>query len=302
MGDGWSLFLLSTSMFIGCYLSGLVPVSLKLTEDKMNIVSIFGAGLLVGTALTVIIPEGVSTLYMSRLEAAHTEHHLDLPTKDHHHEAHHFDDPHALIGITLVAGFVFMLLVDQCSKGGRSTEELLPQPNGVGRRARPGTATLGLVVHAAADGIALGAAATTTRAEIEMIVFLAIMLHKAPAAFALVTFLLHEGLDKATIKRHLLLFSAAAPILALTTFFGISQNTKESMASLNATGIAMLFSAGTFLYVATVHVLPELAASKASHAHHLTEMSDTSGFSRKELVILVFGAMMPSFLSFGHHH
>ena len=40
------------------------------------------------------------------------------------------------------------------------------------------TATLGLVVHAAADGIALGAAATTNQTDVEMIVFLAIMLHK----------------------------------------------------------------------------------------------------------------------------
>lgn len=42
------------------------------------------------------------------------------------------------------------------------------------------TATLGLVVHAAVDGVALGAAATTTHTETEMIVFLAIMLHKVP--------------------------------------------------------------------------------------------------------------------------
>lgn len=40
------------------------------------------------------------------------------------------------------------------------------------------TATLGLVVHAAADGVALGAAATTSQADVEIIVFLAIMLHK----------------------------------------------------------------------------------------------------------------------------
>lgn len=40
------------------------------------------------------------------------------------------------------------------------------------------TATLGLVVHAAVDGIALGAAATTDHTEVEIIVFLAIMLHK----------------------------------------------------------------------------------------------------------------------------
>ena len=40
------------------------------------------------------------------------------------------------------------------------------------------TATLGLVVHAAADGIALGAASATSRFNIELIVFMAIMLHK----------------------------------------------------------------------------------------------------------------------------
>lgn len=61
---------------------------------------------------------------------------------------------------------------------------------------RNSTATIGLVVHAAADGVALGAAATTSHHDVEMIVFLAIMLHKAPAAFGLVSFLLHEGIDR----------------------------------------------------------------------------------------------------------
>lgn len=75
-------------------------------------------------------------------------------------------DPHSLIGISLILGFVFMLLVDQCSAR-RS-----------GGRERSVTATLGLVVHAAADGVALGAAATTSQADVELIVFLAIMLHK----------------------------------------------------------------------------------------------------------------------------
>lgn len=85
------------------------------------------------------------------------------------------------------------------------------------------TATVGLVVHAAADGIALGAASTTTHADIQMIVFLAIMLHKAPAAFGLVTFLLHEGLEKTRIRKHLLIFSLAAPLAAIVTYFGINQ-------------------------------------------------------------------------------
>jgi zinc transporter ZupT len=51
-----------------------------------------------------------------------------------------------------------------------------------------------------------------------MIVFLAIMLHKAPAAFGLVTFLLHEGLDRNRAKKHLLIFSVSAPTMALVTF------------------------------------------------------------------------------------
>ena len=47
-------------------------------------------------------------------------------------------------------------------------------------------------MHAAADGVALGAATLTDKADIEFIIFLAIMLHKAPAAFGLTSFLLHE--------------------------------------------------------------------------------------------------------------
>jgi len=49
--------------------------------------------------------------------------------------------------------------------------------NNAGSRLRI-TATLGLVVHAAADGIALGAAASTSHSDVTMIVFVAIMLHK----------------------------------------------------------------------------------------------------------------------------
>lgn len=87
-----------------------------------------------------------------------------------------------------------------------------------------------------ADGIALGAAATTSHADVEMVVFLAIILHKAPAAFALVTFLLHEGLDKARAKRHLLMFSLSAPTASFITYFGISASAKEALSDYNATG------------------------------------------------------------------
>ena len=46
------------------------------------------------------------------------------------------------------------------------------------QKSKGHTATIGLVVHAAADGIALGAAASTQRQDLQLIVFFAIMLHK----------------------------------------------------------------------------------------------------------------------------
>ncbi len=47
-------------------------------------------------------------------------------------------------------------------------------------------------VCVAADGLALGAAAGLSKADVEFIIFLAIMLHKAPAAFGFTSFLIHE--------------------------------------------------------------------------------------------------------------
>ena len=58
----------------------------------------------------------------------------------------------------------------------------------------------------------------------ELIVFLAIMLHKAPAAFGLVTFLMHEGVERTKIRKHLLTFAFAAPTLALTTYILLVMN------------------------------------------------------------------------------
>lgn len=113
---------------------------------------------------------------------------------------------------------------------------------------------------------------------------------QAPAAFGLVTFLLHEGLDRNRVRRHLAIFSLAAPVMAIITYFGISQEGKQDMSTMNATALAMLFSAGTFLYVATVHVLPEVTKDSQN------------GFSRKETIVLIVGIMLPLLLTSGHHH
>lgn len=68
------------------------------------------------------------------------------------------------------------------------------------------------------------------------------------------------------------------------------QEGKETLHSVNATGIAMLFSAGTFLYVATVHVLPELTSRVGGT------------FKPNQLFALILGTILPVLLTQGHHH
>uniref|UniRef100_A0A673A0M5 Zinc transporter ZIP9 n=1 Tax=Sphaeramia orbicularis TaxID=375764 RepID=A0A673A0M5_9TELE len=188
MDGGLTITLISVAMFIGCFLLGFIPLLFRLSEY----ITILGAGLLCGTALSIIIPEGVGLIVESLTARSPIS-----------------------IGIT---------------------------------------ATLGLVIHAAADGFALGAAVATSEVTVQVIVFLAVILHKAPAAFGLVSFLMHSGLEKKYIQGHLLAFSAAAPIVAIITYFILHAH--------SSTGMGMLFSAGTFLYVATVHVLPEISSSR----------------------------------------
>lgn len=289
------VLVLSVVMLLGSYLAGSIPLFISMSEEKLQLVSVMGAGLLVGTALSVIIPEGMQTLQLAYTQSA-AAHGTEETGHAHKHEENPV--PH-IIGVSLVLGFIFQLIVDQVATAVSASRDV---EGGRGRGAVSWTATLGLVVHAAADGVALGAAATTNQTDVEIIVFLAIMLHKAPASFGLVTYLLHEGLERGRVRKHLLVFSLAAPVLAVLTYLLLTLHGQGNLNTLAATGTAMLFSAGTFLYVATVHVLPEVTNVGHGHSHGGGGGGDKAGFSKAELVMLVLGAVLPLFLTMGHHH
>jgi zinc transporter 9 len=121
---------------------------------------------------------------------------------------------------------------------------LTPTP----RRARSLATTTGLVIHAAADGIAMGASSTTSDMKLGFIIFAAIMIHKAPAAFGLTSLLLKQGLSKRAARGHLIVFSLAAPFGALTTWTLITLLGGGKVESDHWwTGMLLLFSGGTFL-------------------------------------------------------
>ena len=49
-----------------------------------------------------------------------------------------------------------------------------------------------------------------------------VFLFQAPAAFGLVSFLMHAGLERNRIRKHLLVFALAAPVMSMVTYLGLS--------------------------------------------------------------------------------
>ncbi|XP_043913328.1 zinc transporter ZIP9-like isoform X2 [Protopterus annectens] len=270
MDGAGTIILISLAMFVGCYLLGLIPLVAKLSENKLQLVTVLGAGLLCGTALAIIIPEGIELLENSSkvpcrnvaqsINSSESATSLDKPTEG---------SSRFFVGLTLVLGFILMFTVDQ----------------------------IGNYCAYHADGVALGAAVSSSEVTVQVVVFFAVILHKAPAAFGLVSFLMHTGLEKKEIQTHLLVFSIAAPLLAVATYFILSQTGGTSQYRLYATGMGMLFSAGTFLYVATVHVLPE-ASNRVSHSHGSAGYGQ-KGMTALESLTLIIGLTIPVLLSLG---
>lgn len=82
------------------------------------------------------------------------------------------------------------------------------------------------------------------------------------------------------------------------------------------TGCLLLFSAGTFLYVATVHVLPGIYNDVTARSVSIemdgfgdhneidddVEFKGGSGLRRMEVCVMVCGIFTPFVLSMGHEH
>ncbi|TEB30701.1 hypothetical protein FA13DRAFT_1733561 [Coprinellus micaceus] len=163
--------------------------------------------------------------------------------------------------------------------------------------------TVGLVIHSLADGLALGVSSLaktevgSIASNISIVVFLALLLHKGPTALALTTSLLAFNLPRADCKKYLFAFTAATPISALLSYalFSFFTGDRSEDSGTNSwTGIAMLVSGGSFLYVATV-----LQPVSHSHGGGVQEMRPAT-----RVVLVVLGMATPVTLAslLGHGH
>jgi len=176
----------------------------------------------------------------------------------HSHDSGH--EEHAsglLMGGAILAGFLLMFILEGSGMGHSIHEEHHNHEHNHGHghihhAAVGGLLVLGLTMHAATDGLAVGAAAASGDLAVTATVLLAVLIHKGPAAFSLGVFSAHERAERKDSIRDVVIFSLATPIMILLAYFALSG------LETNLIGLTMLFSAGTFLYVATVDTLPDI--------------------------------------------
>lgn len=298
----------------GC---GMLPLAFAFSKSHVERLSAVGTGLLLGAALGVIVPEGIE----ATVEANGSG---EVPTNQialalligftfmllveqlgigghSHHGSDSGRASYTKVKNSAVpdADVEFDAELQQFQEGPstRASPPTIvmdgPEPGSGRGRALP--LTFGLVVHGLADGFALGVSSLAPHKDSEknalpIIVFLALILHKAPTALALTTSLLGTSLPRSSCKKYLAIFAAATPTSALITYalfsiLGLSSSGNEW------TGLALLFSAGTFLYVATV----------------LQPVSQDSSLDLQKasrVLLIVIGLVIPFILSMtlGHGH
>lgn len=103
-------------LFCGSYGAGYVPFAVHVKDSQVNLLSSLGGGMMVGSALGMIVPEG----FHAFLSEIHDHHHDD----DHGHGVGEEAEEEGVgggvegyAGLALVVGFIVMLLLDQVHLG-----------------------------------------------------------------------------------------------------------------------------------------------------------------------------------------
>lgn len=284
-------------------IGGFIPILIKLTHQRLQIISSFVAGFMLGVALLVLLPHALmgvpidqamlwalaGLMAMFFLERFFAYHHHDIP---HGHAVTADPGSHGHIHEVTEPGH-------DCADHA-SHEHPTPADPHPPRLAWGGAAS-GLVLHSIIDGVALAAAVLAAPALDPghdyglfgaipgLAVFLVVALHRPLDAMTLLT-LTARG-NWTTLSRHVLnvLFALAVPLGAALFALGLAETDFEHS---GIVGAALAFSAGVFLCVALSDLLPELQF----HSHDRVPLSGAL------LLGLGLAAMVHLFETQTHEH
>ena len=250
------------AVFVLSLLGGFGPrwFAPRLSDGRLHDITGISAGLLLASALLVVIPEG-----------------FDLATAG---QNSGFTDAPVVLGAAILAGFSLMLVLEGFGVGHDIHEEHHNHAEGHGHGhvhhpSSLGVVAAGLSVHAMADGLAIGAAALSGETAFGVLVAVAVVIHRVPAAFSLGLFALHETVDRGRVALGVIAFALSTPAAILVTYLVLDEASDRWIA------LALLFSAGTFVYVATVDTLPAI---------HNPETG------RRSVAMVVLGALVFAFV------
>ncbi|SCU85325.1 LAME_0D00936g1_1 [Lachancea meyersii CBS 8951] len=245
-------FLFLTVVFaIGC-----VPIyyvkNRESSEEQLylGMVSLFGIGMLLGTAIMLVIPEGIDAC----LE----------------HDGN--------VGINLLIGFLVVYFLDQVASAlGNPTHQRwssfsedsrlestgvrdLFSPRKVISLVLKNQVVFALVVHGFSDGLAMGA--STNNVSVKVATLIAIVIHKIPAVISLSSLMVtKQNLPTLEAVSNLLVFSASTPF----AYFFVSLINMRNWGPLEwISGNILLMSGGSLLYAA-------VSALLGNHKHHANQ-------------------------------
>ncbi|RLV85639.1 hypothetical protein JA9_001945 [Meyerozyma sp. JA9] len=281
IAQGIELAVLVAFMGAASYGVGSLPFRMNPDHSYLNKISRFSVGILTSTCLMIAIPEGIEILY----DAAHVN---------------FYDQSLSLmVGFLLFSGFFFMFLVDNletifklCNRPPLETNQF--DESDTSNIARSllsifkSTLSLGLLIHAAVDGIALGSAFNEDSRSLQLIFFFVIIVHKVPTAFSLPTLLLNEGVPAIVAKTHLFFFSLMTPFTSLLTYVLLSS--VKGKQDYIVSGL-VIFSGGSFLYV--VSQFSAKAHGSSNDLPQIGQESNSSNETSTNFLWTIFGMSIP---------
>lgn len=271
------LVVLTTIMFLTSFISGILPLKLSISTHYLRYLSLLAMGVLVGTAMLIILPEGIEMLSTSTQNIS------------------------GFVGFPILMGFVTMFIIDNVFSNNKSSSSNPKGQTSLYESIFGSSLTIGFIFHGIVDGISLGSS-FAGGAAIPLLIFTAIIIHKIPTSFSLSTILYLEGIPDSKLFWHIFLFALLSPIATWITYMIVSL----LKANLDVVvGILFLFSAGNFLFVVS-HVMSEftigdyqvLPTSVESETNTVVTNSIHSKFSKLEFTLALVGILIPALLTF----
>ena len=157
---------------------GLLPVTIPSLNNHKNLVTFFSLGIILGTAFFIAIPEALKGM-IDNFESSSWK------------VTHYF-------GYALFAGFIIMYFAGQVQDSIHFTRDTNDAEKSYLQSVVSSSVTVGLTLHAAIDGIALGVSLKSILQEEALgpIFYMAVIVHKLPAAFSLTSLLMKKAYRK----------------------------------------------------------------------------------------------------------